>query len=76
MMDSNIEFSSEEGKGSTFSFTIHARVESLEKEQPGIMNTIKRVLVIDDNQKNLTIMEHTLKHQGLECITSNSGLTA
>lgn len=76
MMDSRIELQSEEGIGSTFSFTINARVEHGEKSEMDSLNRVKRVLVIDDNQNNLTIMEHTLQHWGLICCCSSNGLHA
>jgi signal transduction histidine kinase/DNA-binding response OmpR family regulator len=76
MMDSQIELQSEEGHGSTFSFTINARVEPGEKVTQGKLNVIKRVLVIDDNQNNLTIMKHTLEHWGMVPELCNNGLNA
>jgi len=76
MMNSHIELQSEEGQGSTFSFTINARVERGEKDASGELSGIKRALVIDDNQNNLTIMQHTLEHWEISPELCNNGLNA
>ncbi|MDD4099557.1 MAG: response regulator [Candidatus Cloacimonetes bacterium] len=76
MMNSHIDLDSEEGKGSVFSFTINARVEVGERAQAGEMKNLKKVLIVDDNQNNLTILQHTLLHWGLTPICAIDGLKA
>jgi len=75
-MNSHIDLDSEEGKGSVFSFTINARVEVGEKAQAGDLKKLKKVLIVDDNQHNLTILGHTLLHWGLTPLVANDGLKA
>ncbi|HQQ67746.1 MAG TPA: response regulator, partial [Candidatus Cloacimonadota bacterium] len=76
MMNSHIVLDSEEGKGSVFSFTINARVEVGERAQIDEMKKLKKVLIVDDNQNNLTILEHTLRHWGLTPLCARDGLKA
>jgi CheY-like chemotaxis protein len=71
---------SEEGKGSTFHFTINAEVAS---SQPvsclsGIRTHLagKRVLIVDDNATNRRILATLAQHWGLAPRTADSGPAA
>lgn len=59
---------SELGEGSTFLFTIIAKrvTESLETDNYIPNLEAKRALVVDDNQTNLTILQHQLQDMGIQ----------
>ncbi|MCX6225814.1 MAG: PAS domain S-box protein [Bacteroidia bacterium] len=75
-MGSKIEIISETGKGSNFFFTLETEYEVGEKLDYGSLTDIKRVLVIDDNDKNRMILEHTFINWGIEFTGIDSGLSA
>jgi two-component system sensor histidine kinase/response regulator len=71
---------SEPGKGSTFHFTGHfgvadQQVQVLEIADPEILSGL-RVLVVDDNQTNLTILVEMLSAWGLEPTAAAGGRIA
>jgi len=75
-MGSKILIDSELGKGSTFYFDLETTVEYGEKSNIDNIHSIKRCLVIDDNENNRIILEHTMRNWGIECISSDNGLGA
>ncbi|MFZ4520665.1 MAG: PAS domain S-box protein [Bacteroidales bacterium] len=75
-MGSKIEIISEVGKGSNFFFTIEAAYETGDKLDTGSLTDIKRVLVIDDNDNNRMILEHTFINWGVEFTGIDNGLAA
>lgn len=75
-MGSQIEIISEPGKGSTFFFTIETEYEVGEKLEPGSLVDVKRILVIDDNDNNRMILEHTFNNWGIEFVGIDNGLSA
>lgn len=75
-MDSKIYIDSEFGKGSTFYFDIVTDVEFGEKIDPDNIKSIKRCFIIDDNENNRIILEHTLANWGVECVSCDNGLDA
>jgi signal transduction histidine kinase/ligand-binding sensor domain-containing protein/DNA-binding response OmpR family regulator len=76
-MGGTIKVSSQPGQGSCFSFTLPARPGSLptttrlDKNQEGCEG--KWVLIVDDNQTNLTILEAQLKQWRLLALAARSG---
>lgn len=72
-MGATIELQSEPGKGSIFHFTIHKEFEYGPKRIPTSIDTIKRILVIDDNENNRIILTHTLNYWGIKSIAVPSG---
>lgn len=72
-MGATIELQSEPGKGSIFHFTIHKEFEYGPKRVPTSLETIKRILVIDDNENNRIILTHTLNYWGIKSIAVPSG---
>jgi CheY-like chemotaxis protein len=75
-MGSKIELISETGKGSNFFFTIETEFEVGEKLDYSSLIDIHRVLVIDDNNNNRMILEHTFKNWGIEFTGIDNGLSA
>ena len=75
-MGSKIEVISELGKGSTFFFTFKTDYENGEKLDLHSLTTINRLLVIDDNDNNRMILEHTCQNWGIEFVGINNGLSA
>jgi signal transduction histidine kinase/ligand-binding sensor domain-containing protein/DNA-binding response OmpR family regulator len=80
VMDGTIDVSSELGRGSIFSFTIRARVGDqpvitwLHKNYDGCAG--KQVLIVDDNQTNLTILQNQLEQWRLSPLAAASGAAA
>lgn len=75
-MGSKIEFKSEPGKGTTFTFCFETGYEHGEERVENTIDNIKSVLVIDDNLNNRIILEETLKHWGIEFTGVESGYQA
>jgi CheY-like chemotaxis protein len=72
-MNSNIEIQSEYGKGTTFSFMVETDFVFGEKVVLGDNLKVKRCLIIDDNQQNRTILEHTLNYWSIDCESCDNG---
>ncbi len=72
-MGSRIEVISREGEGSRFFFTIETAYEPGEKLTAQKLTSIIRVLVVDDNDNNRLILEHTLKHWNIDFAGSATG---
>ncbi|MDO9154980.1 MAG: response regulator [Paludibacter sp.] len=75
-MDSGINIASELGEGATFYFDIVTEVEHGEKMDVAAIQSVKRCFVIDDNENNRIILEHTMANWGIECVSCDNGLTA
>jgi len=75
-MGSKIQISSEPGKGATFFFTLETEYEVGEKLHHGDLTDINRILVIDDNDNNRMILEHTFNYWGIEFTGVDNGLSA
>ena len=75
-MGGKIELISEVGKGSNFFFTLELNYEEGEKPDFTCLTGIDRVLVIDDNDNNRLILEHTFDNWGIEFVGSDNGLSA
>ena len=75
-MGSKIEVISEPGKGSTFFFTLKTDYENGEKLDLHSLTTINRLLVIDDNENNRLILEHTCQFWGIEFVGCDNGHSA
>ena len=65
-MGGKIEIESEFGIGSEFYFTIETEYRHQEKRTKSELLPFKKVLVIDDNQRNRLILEHNFEHWGIE----------
>ena len=75
-MGTKIELISEPGEGSTFFFTLLTEFEIGEKLNFSSLATINRLMVIDDNDNNRLILEHTCKNWGIEFVGVESGYSA
>jgi PAS domain S-box-containing protein len=86
MQDGSIKVSSQPGKGTTFTFTIHYDVatRTVEKKfaaitqenlnQEGLNG--KRVLVVEDNEANQKVIFHILQKAGIETDLADNGKIA
>ena len=75
-MGSTITLESELNKGSLFSFSIKRmfkRTSSIEYN--GLIN-IERILIIDDNKNNRTILEHILAHWNIKTESVDNAISA
>ena len=75
-MGSKIEIISETGKGSLFFFALETDYEDGEKPDTGSLEDINRILVIDDNDNNRMILEHTFINWGIEFTGIDNGRAA
>jgi len=75
-MGSKINITSQSDIGSIFYFEIETDVEHGDKITAKKTPTIKRCFVIDDNENNRIILEHTLANWGIECVCCDNGLDA
>jgi PAS domain S-box-containing protein len=71
-MGSEIEITSQKGKGSNFYFTLETNFEEGEKPDCSNLANISRVLVVDDNVNCLRILGETFKSWGIDFTGLNS----
>lgn len=62
LMNSKIEFKSEVGKGSEFFFVINCRVEKAQTPAPERFSNINRIMIIDKNARNRSILQKMLEY--------------
>ncbi|WP_164997738.1 PAS domain S-box protein [Methanolobus psychrotolerans] len=78
-MGSKLELESEEGKGSRFYFTVPFSTEQSEQIDSCCINdlqTIRKVLIVDDNSNNLSILQNMLQRFDIKADIASSGTKA
>lgn len=75
-MGDRIHMKSTFGKGSEFFFSIDSQIDSNDYIGGTTLVNIKRVLIVDDNANNRTILEQTFKSWNIESISCSDGLEA
>ena len=76
LMGGEIWVESEPGRGSSFGFTLNLRVAGEAPEQGSAPIRLKRVLVVDDQLVNRTILERQLSAQGMSVTLCETGQEA
>ena len=76
MMGSRLQMQSIQGKGSTFFFDLKMRVEEGEPAVWANPDSIKKVLIVDDNAVNRTILEKMLQLLKIDSDAAKSGSEA
>ncbi len=75
-MDSPLRLSSVPGEGTTFSFSISKKYEDIPVLPDKEIVDVRRVILIDDNKQNLTILSNTLKLWNIETESFTNGIDA
>ena len=75
-MGGNISLQSKPDEGSVFQFTIQRSFELGTPLKPRSLDKIKRVLIIDDNENNRIILQHTFEYWGMASVVTHSGALA
>ena len=75
-MGSHIQIKSEEGLGSCFFFTVAVPFEYCEKCNAYDLSWAKKVLIVDDNASNRTIVEKMLQSKMVQCNQAANGIVA
>jgi two-component system, sensor histidine kinase and response regulator len=76
LMSGEIRVESVEGKGSSFSFKVPFEMQSAETEKPLAKKSSRefsRLLIVDDNATNRTILAHYLSSRGMRTSSTESG---
>ncbi|RZJ88895.1 MAG: PAS domain S-box protein, partial [Chryseobacterium sp.] len=76
MMDSRLQLKSEPGLGSTFFFDITTQSEKVIDLEYTKMESIKNVLIVDDNDNNRAILQAMLLIKNIEVTEAKNGLQA
>ncbi|OYU55441.1 MAG: hybrid sensor histidine kinase/response regulator [Chitinophagaceae bacterium BSSC1] len=76
LMDSQLKVESQLGRGSKFHFSIKLKTEIAGKIPIEEMGLIKKVLVVDDNKNNRTILKEMLHLRGILVKEASSGTEA
>ncbi len=75
-MQSNLSLISAPEKGSVFFFDIEVPYETSEIKDENKLLSIKRVLIVDDNEANRIILKHMLAYKNVESVLAASGTEA
>ncbi len=75
-MGGKIQLKSKPNNGSEFYFSLNLDFENGEKFNNSDLSHINRVLLVDDNKNNLTILEHTFAYWGIKTDQCEDGVSA
>ena len=75
IMDGDVWAESVPGKGSNFHFTAWMKLPEHQetKRRPPVVLAGKKVLIVDDNEKNLSIVTHLVESSGMRPLVLNDG---
>ncbi len=73
-MGGKIVLESEPGAGSKFSFSLNTTFETFQKDPPGKISGIQKILIADDNGKNRQIVGQMLTNWNIEFVTAANGV--
>lgn len=76
MMGGRLQLDSIPGKGSTFYFDLSVKAEQGLPTAWGNTNAIRKLLVVDDNEHNRTILQNMLMLFSIDCDLAGSGASA
>jgi PAS domain S-box-containing protein len=76
LMGTYLSLESDVGQGSTFSFILNVQTESGSAIALDKLDTIKKVLAVDDNAQNLYILQEMLSTQGIMTRLVSNGVAA
>lgn len=76
LMGSKLQVTSESGKGSTFFFDIQLKYENDATAKPDEIEEIDKVLIVDDNENNRTILKEMLLYYNIIASEAESGFRA
>ena len=76
MMGSQLQLKSEAGQGSTFFFDLTVKSETGEPIKWDNVESIKRVLIVDDNENNLMILQQMLRLLKIDSDQARDGFEA
>lgn len=75
-MSSKLQFKSEIGSGSIFYFKLNKFYEDKTQDKLETPIDIQRILVVDDNENNCTILKHNLEYYNIKVDTVSNGYDA
>jgi len=75
-MGSKITLQSKQGEGTTFRFSLETKYEIGERLNYEALKNLNQVLVIDDNDNNRLILEHTLNNWGIGFTGCDNGISS
>ncbi len=80
LMGGEMQVKSEEGRGSTFSFSINSQVLELEDQSKQLFDAQvlhdKRILIVEDNESHLLLLSKRLQSWGIEPSLARNGKVA
>lgn len=79
LMDGDLTFTSQKGRGSQFVFTFRCAPDALPDKKPSAppkANTDEKVLVAEDNELNAEIITELLRNEGFNVVLAKNGLEA
>lgn len=76
LMSAQLSLESQLNEGSRFFFTVNLQCEQGDVQQDFALGNFKKVLVVDDNPRNLEIIKQMLASEQIQCETVTNGIEA